>query len=99
MNIFFDNNLNQDIVVVDLPPLFGIFFSKEFTTNLGGYLALDCTNLLLIHKDEYVKIQNEGTKVIHVKKISKHHYMNASRFFEAYDQDPLMEYCSPHKSS
>jgi len=59
----------QDIIVVDLPPLFGICLSKEFITNLGGYLALDYTHLLLPFQNKYVKIPNEGTKNVHLRKI------------------------------
>lgn len=69
LNIFFDINLNQDIIVVDLPPLFGICLSREFTAKLGGYLALDYIHILLPHKDKYIKILNEETKVIHLRKI------------------------------
>lgn len=71
LNIFLDINLNQDIIIVDLPPLFGIYFSREFATKLGWYLTLDYIHHLLPHKDKYVKIPNEVTKAIHLRKISK----------------------------
>lgn len=91
LNIFLNSSLNKDIVVVDLPPLFGICLSREFTTKLGCYLALDYTHLPLHHKDKYVKIPNEGTKFVHIGKISKQICMNAHVLVETYDQDPLIE--------
>ena len=47
LNAFSNICVIQDIIVVDLPPLFGICLSREFTTKLGGYLALDYSHLLL----------------------------------------------------
>lgn len=41
LNAFLDICVIQDIIVVDLPPLFGIYLSIEFTAKLRGYLALD----------------------------------------------------------
>jgi len=91
LNIFPDISLNQDIFVIDLPSLFGIYLSREFNAKLGGYLALDYTVSLLPHKDKYVKIPNEETKFVHLRKVSKKKYMNAPRLVETYDQDPLMQ--------
>lgn len=47
LNAFLDICVIQDIIVIDLPPLFGIYLSREFTAKLGGYLALDYTHLLI----------------------------------------------------
>lgn len=91
INIFQDITLNQDIIIMDLPPLFGIYLSREFIAKLGGYLALDYTHLLLSHKNEYMKIPNEGIKFIHLMKFSKQNCMNASRLVETYDWNPMME--------
>jgi len=77
--------------MVDLPPLFGICLSKEFIAKLGGYLALDYTHLLHPHKEKYVKIPNEGTKAIHLRKIYEKNCMIGSEMLETFDQDPLME--------
>lgn len=85
LNMFLDISLNQDIVVVDLPPLFGLYLSRESTTKLWGYLSLDYIHILLPHKDKYIKIPNEGTKVVHLKKISKQNCMNAPGLVETYD--------------
>jgi len=41
LNAFPDICVIQDIIMVDLPPLFGICLSREFTTKLEGHLALD----------------------------------------------------------
>jgi len=53
----------QDIIVVDLSPLFKIYFSRDLTTKLGGYLALYYTHLLLPFQNKQVKILNEGIKI------------------------------------
>ena len=47
LNAFPNICVIQDIIMVDLPPLFGICLSREFTAKLGGYLALDYSNILL----------------------------------------------------
>jgi len=52
LNAFPDIYVIQDIIMVDLPPLFGIYLSREFTTKLRGYLALDYTHLLLPFQDK-----------------------------------------------
>jgi len=52
LNAFLDICVIQDIILVNLPPLFGICLSKEFTTKLGGYLALDYSHLLLPFQDK-----------------------------------------------
>ena len=62
--------------MVDLPPLFGICLSREFTAKLRGYLALDYNNILLPFQDKQVKILNEGTKSFHLKNITEQKYFN-----------------------
>lgn len=69
LNMFLDISLNQYIVIVDLPSLFGIYLSKELIAKLGGYLHLDCIHLLIPQKEKYVKILNEGTKSIHLRNL------------------------------
>ena len=91
LNAFFDIFFIQDIIVVDLPPLFGICLSREFIANLGCYLALDYTHLLIPLKIKYVKVPNEGTKKIHLTKITKKNYMNEYEQVDTFDRDPIME--------
>ena len=69
LNAFLDICVIQDIIVIDLPPLFGICLAREFTAKLGEYLALCYSHVLLRFKNKQVKILNEGTKSIHIKKI------------------------------
>lgn len=76
---------------MNLTPIFGICLLREFTTKLGGYLALNYTHLLLPYKEKYVKIPNEGTKFVHLRKVFEQKYMNAPRLMETYDQDPVIE--------
>lgn len=87
LNMYHNISLNQYIIVVHLPPLFGICLSREFTIKLGGYLSLDYTHLLLPHKDKYVKIINEGTKVVHLRKFSKQNCMIDPKMLENFDQN------------
>lgn len=91
LNMYPNISFNRDIIVVDLPPLFEICISREFTTKLGGYLALDYTHLMLPYKDKYVKIPNEGTKAIHLRSIFEQNCMITPKMLETFDQDAFME--------
>ncbi|KAH9310162.1 hypothetical protein KI387_038073, partial [Taxus chinensis] len=54
------------ILVIDLPPLFDIFLSRDFTANMGGYLSADWSHMIL--RTRY------GTKVtIRVEPICHNH--------------------------
>jgi len=60
--------ITQEIVVVELPPLFGLCLSREFTANIGGYLAMDYTRYLIPCGDKRVKLDNENIVDVHVEK-------------------------------
>jgi len=57
--------------VVELPPLFGLCLSKEFTANIGGYLAMDYTHYLIPCEDKRVRMGNEKKFDVHVEKRKK----------------------------
>lgn len=80
----------QDIIVVNLSSLFGIYLSSEFTTKLEGYLALYYTYLLHPFQNNFVKILNEGTKSVHLRKIYRYNYMNDFEKVEYLKRHPLM---------
>lgn len=86
LNTFLDINVIQDIIIIDLPPLFGIFLSKELTVNLEGYLAIYYTHLILPFKKKYVKIPSEGTKSFHLRKIFEYNCMNDIEQVESYER-------------
>ncbi|KAH9295246.1 hypothetical protein KI387_038834, partial [Taxus chinensis] len=59
-------SFTQDISVIDLPPLFTIFLSQDFTAKMGGYLSADWSHMIL--RTRY------GTKVtIRVEPIFHNH--------------------------
>lgn len=91
LNAFHYIRIIQDIIIVDLPPLFEICLSREFTTKLGGYLALDYTYLLLPFKKNYVKVLNDGIKNVYLMKLSEQNCMNGFEQIETFDRDLVME--------
>ncbi|KAH9297004.1 hypothetical protein KI387_028686, partial [Taxus chinensis] len=40
-------SFTQDISVIDLPPLFSICVSRDFTAKMGGYLLADWSHMIL----------------------------------------------------
>jgi len=91
LNAFLDICVIQDIIMVDLSPLFEICLSREFIAKLGGYLALEYTHLLLPFQNKQVKILNEGTKSVHLKKIIEQNYLNGTQLVEVFERDTLRE--------
>jgi len=65
--------------------------SREFTTKLGGYLALYYSHLLLPFQEKHVKFLNEGTETIHLKKIIEQNCMNGLQLVEVFESDTLRE--------
>lgn len=39
--------VSQEVVVIDIPPVFGLCLSRDFTAKIGGYLSLDWSHLIL----------------------------------------------------
>lgn len=39
--------VSQEVVVIDIPLVFGLHLSRDFTTKIGGYLSLDWSHLIL----------------------------------------------------
>jgi len=91
LNAFLNICVIQDIIIVDLPPLFGLCLSREFTAKLGGYLALDYTHILLPFQNKQVNILNEGTKSVHINNIIEQNYMNGLEPIEVFEMDTLRE--------
>jgi len=60
--------ITQEIMVVELSPLFGLCLSREFTTKIGGYLAMDYTHYLIPCGDKRVRLDNGKKFDIHVEK-------------------------------
>lgn len=40
-------SVSQEVIVIDIPPIFGLCLSHNFTTKIGGYLSLDWSHLIL----------------------------------------------------
>lgn len=77
--------------MVDLSPLFSLCLSREFTTKLWGFLALDYTYLGIPFKNNRVKIINEGTSLVHIKIILEDKSINVSNTVEIIQVDPIKE--------
>lgn len=60
--------ITQEIMVVELSPLFGLCLSREFTAKIGGYLAMDYTHYLIPCGDKRVRLDNGKKFDIHVEK-------------------------------
>jgi len=56
------------VVVVELPPLFGLCLSREFTVKIGDYLAMDYTHYLIPCGNKRVRLNNEEISEFHVEK-------------------------------
>lgn len=39
--------VSQEVVVIDIPPIFSLCLSRDFTAKIGGYLSLDWSHLIL----------------------------------------------------
>lgn len=76
---------------MDLPPLFGLCLSKEFTTKLGGFLALDYTYLEIPFETNRVKIPNEGISHFNIKRIPSKNMVNVLDIVEVIHIDPVKE--------
>lgn len=55
-------------MVVELPPLFDLCLSREFTTKIEGYLAMDYTHYLVPYGDKRIRLENEKIFNFHVEK-------------------------------
>lgn len=60
--------ITQEVIVVELPPLFGLCLSREFTVKIGGYLAMDYTHYLIPCRNKRVRLDNEKIFEFHVEK-------------------------------
>jgi len=60
--------ITQEVVVVELPPLFGLCLSREFIAKIGGYLAMDYTHYLIPCGNKRVRLNNEEIFEFHVEK-------------------------------
>lgn len=59
--------MSQEVVVINIPPIFGCCLSRDFTTKIGGYLSLDWSHLILrTHHDTKIKILLEPLHAEHV---------------------------------
>lgn len=65
--------LIQDIIMVDFPPLFGLYLSRELIAKLGGYLAMDYSHIMVLCKVKRIKIFKESISPFHVKKMHQIH--------------------------
>lgn len=39
--------MTQEVAIFDIPPIFGLFLSHDFTAKVGGYLSLDWSHLII----------------------------------------------------
>lgn len=59
--------VSQEVVVIDIPPIFGLCHSWDFTAKIGGYLSLDWSHLILCTQhDAKIKILSEPLHAEHV---------------------------------
>lgn len=59
--------VSQEVVVIDIPLVFRLCLSQDFTAKIGGYLFLDWSHLILCTQhDTKLKILSEPLHVEHV---------------------------------
>lgn len=57
----------QEVVVIDIPSVFEMCLSRDLTTKLGGYLALDWSHLILRTKHRLkMKILSKSFHLEHI---------------------------------
>ena len=58
-----DLNTMMDVVVINLPPVYGMLLSRKWVAGLGGYLMIDLSyacipnsdgNLIRIHREPFI---------------------------------------------
>lgn len=79
--------ITQEVMVVELPPLFGLCLSREFITKVGGYLAMDYTHYLIPCGNKRVRLNNEEIFQFHVEKKEE----VCAIFGELEESDELLE--------
>lgn len=60
--------ITQEIMLIELPPLFELCLSREFTTKIESYLAMDYTYYLIPCGNKRVRLDNEKISNFHVDK-------------------------------
>lgn len=59
--------VSQEVVVIDIPPVFGLCLSRDFTAKIGGYLSLDWSHLILqTQQGSKLKILSEPLHAEHI---------------------------------
>ena len=67
-----DLNTMMDVVVIDLPPVYGMLLSRKWDASLGGYLMMDLSyacipnsngNLIRICREPFIDGYLETTKM------------------------------------
>lgn len=59
--------VSQEVIVIDIPPIFGLYLSHDFTTKIGDYLSLYWSHLILwTQHGAKLKILSEPLHTEHV---------------------------------
>lgn len=71
--------ITQDVSIIELPPLFSIFLSRDFTAKVGGYLSSYWSHMLL-------RTRYDTRFIIQAEPIFSYHV-------ESYEPSPLQSNC------
>lgn len=61
----------QEVMIIELPALFDLCLSREFTSKLGGYLSMNYNHYIIPCKGRRVKIKREDAYPYHVERIEE----------------------------
>jgi len=61
----------QEVMVIELPALFGLCLSREFTSKLGGYLSMSYDHCIIPCKGRRIRIKREDAYPYHVERIEE----------------------------
>lgn len=66
--------VSQEVMVIDIPPVFGLYLSRYFTTKIGGYMSLDWSHLIL--RTQHVAKLKILSEPLHAKHIAHQALIN-----------------------
>lgn len=77
----------QEVMVIELPALFILCLSRDFTSKLGGWLSMNFDHCIIPYKGRRVRIEREDAYPYHVERIEEAN----GNFGQMEDIDPLIE--------
>lgn len=79
----------EEVVIIDIPPVFGLYLPRDFTTKIGGYLSLDWSHLILRTKHgAKLKVMYEP---LHTKYVADEALMNFEATYTSITREEM--YC------